>query len=152
MRYVVGLMMAAFFLAGSGLFAVGAIKLVQRLAALRRLRRAEGEIVRVESRHEYPNTDGGRAAEYHYPEIRFQPDRASETTFLSEIGAGASRARYAVGQKIGVLYDPEGKVTPMLDSWTGIWLMPLIQAVAGPIFVFVALFIYWAFADKIFGP
>jgi hypothetical protein len=152
MRYVVGLMMAAFFLAGSGLFAAGAIKLIRRLAALRRLRRAEGKIVRVESRQEYPDADGGRAAEYHYPEIRFRPERGSETTFLSEIGAGASRARYAVGQKIGVLYDPEGTVAPMLDSWTGIWLTPLIQVVAGPTFVFVALFIYWAFADKIFAP
>jgi hypothetical protein len=50
MRYVVGLMMVAFFLAGVGLFAAGVRELFRRFAARRRLRPAEGEIVRIEKR------------------------------------------------------------------------------------------------------
>ena len=38
------------------------------------------------------------------------PSRAgADQTFTSEIGAGARSARYAVGQKIAVLYDPDGE-------------------------------------------
>ena len=42
--------------------------------------------------------------------------RGIEQTFLSEIGAGSTVGRYAIGQKIGVLYDPEEKISPMIAS------------------------------------
>ena len=152
MRYVVGFMMVVFFLGGAGLFATGLLGLIRRAAARRRLRPAEGEIVRIDSRQEVTDSDSGRTAEYHYPEIRFRPERGGHTTFLSEIGAGARAKRYAVGQKIGVLYDPDGEIPPMIDSWAGIWGPHLLRVIFGPMFVFVALGIYWAFGDKIFGP
>jgi len=58
----------------------------------------------------------------------------------------------AVGQKIAVLYDPDGEIPPMIHSWAGIWGPNLLRAIAGPLFIFAAAFIYWAFGDKIFGP
>src|SRR5512132_3067127 len=112
MRYVVGFMMAAFFLGGVGLFAVGMHGLIRRLAARRRLRPAEGEIVRLDKRQQTTDADSGRTAEYHYPEIKFRPASGPYQTFLSEIGAGARAQRYAVGQKIAVLYDPDGAIPP----------------------------------------
>jgi hypothetical protein len=151
MRYVAGLMMVAFFLAGVGLFAAGVRGLIRRFAAGRRLRPAEGEIVRIDRRQKTTDSDSGRTAEYHYPEIRFRPARGSDITFLSEIGAGARAARYAIGQKIGVLYDPDGKIPPMINSWAGIWGPHLLHTIVGPLFVFGALLIYWAFGDKILG-
>jgi hypothetical protein len=75
----------------------------------------------------------------------------AETTFISEIGAGARTERYVVGQKIAVLYDPDGEIPPMINSWAGIWLPHLIHTIAGPIFIFAALLIYWAFGDRILG-
>jgi hypothetical protein len=152
MRYVVGFMMVAFFLAGLGLFATGVRGLIRRFAARRRLRRAEGKIVRIEKRQQITDNEMRRSAEYHYPEIRFRPESGGETTFLSEIGAGARAARYAVGQKIGVLYDPDGELPPMIDSWAGIWGPRLVHTVVGPLFIFAAALIYWAFGDRIFGP
>jgi len=151
MRYVVGFMMVAFFLAGVGLFAAGVRGLIRRFAARGRLRPAEGEIVRIEKRQKTTDYDMGRTAEYHYPEIRFRPEAGAESTFLSEIGAGARALRYAVGQKIAVLYDPDGGIPPMIDSWAGIWGPHLIRTIAGPLFIFGALLIYWAFGDKILG-
>src|SRR5262245_37148727 len=106
MRYVVGFMMVVFFLAGVGLFVAGVRGIIRRFAVRGRLRRAEGEIIRIGSRQQVTNSEMNRSAEYHYPEIRFNPSDGGETTFLSEIGAGARVKRYAVGQKIGVLYDP----------------------------------------------
>ena len=151
MRYVVGLMMVVFFLAGAGLFAAGLRELIRRFAARRRLRPAEGEIVRIEKRQKTTDTESGRTAEFHYPEIRFHPERGAEETFTSEIGAGARTARYAVGQKIAVLYDPEGEIPPMVNSWAGIWVPHLVHMIAGPIFIFAALLFYWAFGDRILG-
>ena len=150
MRYVVGLMMVAFFLAGVGLFVAGVLGLIRRSAARRRLRPAEGEIVRIEKRQETTDYESGRTAEYHYPEIKFRPLRGADQTFTSEIGAGSRVARYAVGQKISVLYDPDGKIPPMINSWAGIWATHLIHTIVGPLFVFGALLIYWAFGDRIF--
>jgi len=50
-----------------------------------------------------------------------------------------------------VLYDPDGEIPPMIDSWAGIWAPHLIRTIAGPIFIFGALLIYWAFGDRILG-
>ena len=151
MRYVVGLMMVAFFLGGVGLFAAGVRGLIRRFAARRRLRPAEGEIVRIEKRQKITDRESGRTAEYHYPEIKFRPEPGSDKTFTSEIGAGARASRYAVGQKIAVLYDPDGEIPPMIDSWAGIWGPNLVRTIAGPLFIFGALLIYWAFGDRILG-
>ena len=151
MRYVAGLMMVAFFLAGVGLFSAGVRGLMRRFAARRRLRTAEGEIVRIEIRQEITNNEMQRTADYHYPEIKFRPASGGETTFLSEIGAGARARRYAVGQKIAVLYDPDGAIPPMIASWAGLWGPHLVRTIAGPLFIFAALFIYWAFGDRILG-
>ena len=151
MRYVVGLMMVAFFLAGAGLFAAGVRGLIRRFASRRRLRPAEGEIVRIEKRQEIMDTERGRTAEYHFPEIKFRPASGGDKTFTSEIGAGARVARYSVGQKIAVLYDPDGEIPPMIDSWAGLWGPHLVRAIAGPLFIFGALLVYWAFGDRILG-
>ncbi len=151
MRYVVGLMMVAFFLAGVGLFVAGVRALIRRFAAWRRLRPAEGEIVWIEKRQETTDYESGRTAEYHFPEIKFRPERRGDQRFVSEIGAGARASRYAVGQKIAVLYDPDGKISPMIDSWAGIWGPHLVHTIAGPIFISGALLIYWAFGDRILG-
>ena len=152
MRYVVGFMVVAFFLGGAGMFVTGALGLIRRFAARRRLRPAQGEIVRLDKRHVVTDNESGRTAEYHYPEIKFRPGSGDHTTFLSEIGAGARAQRYAVGQKIAVLYDPAGELPPMIDSWAGIWGPYLLRTIAGPLFVGAALFIYWAFGDRILGP
>ena len=151
MRYVVGLMLVVFFLTGVGLFAAGVRGLIRRFGVRGRLRPAEGEIFRIDKRQKCTDYQTGRTAEYHYPEIKFCRERGGDMTFLSEIGAGARAARYAVGQKIAVLYDPDDKIPPMIDSWAGIWGPHVVRTIAGPIFIFGALLIYWSFGDRILG-
>lgn len=151
MRYVVGLMMAGFLVAGVGLFVAGGFGLIRRFGARRRMRRVEGEIVWIDRRQVCTDYDMGRSTEYHYPEIRFNPHEGGETKFLSEIGAGSRTERYAVGQKIGVLYDPEGKVPPMIDSWEGKWGPHLVRTIVGPMLICVGVFLHWAFGDRIWG-
>ena len=151
MRYVVGSMMVIFCLAGIGLFVSGVLGLARRFSARGRFRAAEGEIIRIVKRQKSVDDNLGRTAEYHYPEIKFFREFGGETTFLSEIGAGSRAERYAVGQKIGVLYDPEEKIPPMIDSWTGIWGPSILKTIAGPLFFFGGSLIYWAFGDKMLG-
>lgn len=151
MRYVVGLMMVGFFVSGAGLFLAGVWRIVARLRARGRMLRAEGEIVRIEMVQKCTDYDMGRTAEYHYPEIRFYPAGGGEAKFLSEIGAGSRAKRYAVGQRIGVVYDPEGKVPPMIDSWSGRWGPHLLKAIVGPMLIGVAIFLWWAFGARILG-
>jgi hypothetical protein len=57
----------------------------------------------------------------------------------------------AVGQKIAVLYDPDGAIPPMIDSWAGLWGPHLVRTIAGPLFLFAALFLNWAFGERILG-
>jgi hypothetical protein len=151
MRYVAGLMVMAFVLGGVGLFAAGARELIRRFVARHRLRPAKGEIVRIEKRQETTDSDSGRTTVYDFPEIKFRPERGSEQTFISDIGTGERTARYAVGERIEVLYDPVGELSPMINSWAGLWVSPLIQIIVGPMFVFAGLFVSWAFGDKILG-
>jgi hypothetical protein len=144
-------MVMAFVLGGVGLFAAGVRELVRRFAARHRLRSANGEIVRIEKRQETTDSDSGRTTVYDFPEIKVRPERGSEQTFISDIGTGERTARYAVGQKIDVLYDPDGELSPMINSWAGLWVSPLIQVIVGPMFIFAGLFVSWAFGDKILG-
>jgi hypothetical protein len=148
MRYVVGLMMVGFFLAGAGLFFSGIRQLIRRFAARNRIRPVEGRIVRIDIRQESTDSDAA-SVEMHYPEIRFRTEQGVEQTFLSETGVGSRVSRYAVGQKITVLYDPDGEISPMINSWTGMWSVPIVKTVIGPLFVGAALLLYYAFGDQI---
>ncbi len=143
--------MVGFFVSGVGLFLVGVVGIFRRLRARGRLLRAEGEIVRIEKVQKCTDYDMGRTAEYHYPEIRFYPACGGEAKFLSEIGAGSRAERYAVGQRIGVVYDPEDKVPPMIDSWSGRWGPHLLKAIVGPMLIGVAVFLCFAFGERVWG-
>ena len=48
-----------------------------------------------------------------------------------------------------MLYDPDGAISPMIESWAGMWSVPLVRTIVGPLFIAGALLIYWAFGDRI---
>jgi len=50
-----------------------------------------------------------------------------------------------------VVYDPDGEVGPMLDTWSGMWLSNVMVVVAGVVFMAGALLIAWAFGDRMLG-
>ena len=111
MRYVVGFMMVTFFLGGVGLFGAGvrdssAVSRPAPPAAGRGRDRPDRE---TPGMHGHGKREDGRVS---LPGDQVPSPTRGDQTFTSEIGAGARAARYAVGQKIAVLYDPDGEIRP----------------------------------------
>jgi hypothetical protein len=44
-------------------------------------------------------------------------------------------SRYRVGQQLEVLYDPDGEVSPLLNSWSGVWFGPVGMVFASVVFI-----------------
>jgi hypothetical protein len=152
-RYIVGLMVVAFAGGGLLLLAMFARELAQRIAARRRMLRSEGEVVEVVRQAAPPGPEEvrWRTDWVFFPVIRFTPEGGRPVTFKSEVGDGGQESRYEVGQRLGVRYDPAGKIPPMLDAWSGMWLPPLIGMFAGLVFLVGSGLAAVVFADKVLG-
>lgn len=144
--------MGAFLLAGLGL-TLGALRdIVRRVRSLSRLRRAEGVVVAVQTRT-MTSTTGGRVKtiRMHFPVIEFSRPGGGRETFTSEIGDAGPKAVITKGERLGVLYDPNGEVRPAIESRAGLWLAPLLMLAGGLVFMGGAAIIYWAFWEQLRG-
>jgi len=144
--------MGAFLIAGLGL-TLGAVRgLVRRARSLRRLRRAEGVVVAVQTRT-MTSTVGRRVQtiRMHFPVIEFSRPGGARETFTSEVGDAGPTAELTKGERLVVLYDPSGEVGPTIDSWVGLWLTPLLMLAGGLAFAGGAAIIYWAFGERLWG-
>lgn len=148
MAVVIGLMMAGFGCTGVLLLLHFVRELARRLARLPYLERAEGTVTAVKAQDSRFQGDTGPSTMY-FPVISFRGHGQSQT-FTSEFGDGKS-TRFVIGQKIGVRYDPTGALPPMVDSWFGLWLRPLLGIVAGFVFLGGAALVYVAFGKRAFG-
>jgi hypothetical protein len=154
MRYFVGFMMFAFGLAGAGLVIAAVREFILKFYRLTYFRRATGSVVKVERERQFAQPDGFRHRKTQYrffPVIKFKHLSGAEVVFRSETGDGGETSKYSVGQRISVAYDIDDKVPPMINSFSGIWLPVILQAVGGLVFIGGALTIYFAFGAKIFG-
>lgn len=154
MRYVVGFMMFAFFLCGIGLLIAAVKEFVTKFYRMTYFRRAMGSVVRVERKRQISQPDGFRHRKTQYrffPVIKFKHLSGEEIVFQSEIGDGGETSKYSVGQRIAVVYDVDNKLTPMINSFSGVWLPVILQMVGGIVFAVAAVLIYFAFGAKIFG-
>ena len=150
MAVVIGLMMAGFGVGGVYLLFHFIRELARRLARLPYLERVEGTVTEVKSKV-VPlgnQRDSGRVTVY-FPVIAFQRHGKTQT-FTSEF-EDSNAARYVIGQKIGVRYDPTGAIPPMVDSWSSLWLAPAMGVVAGLLFLGGAALVYVAFGRRVFG-
>jgi hypothetical protein len=154
MRYVVGFMMFAFLLAGIGLVFAGVRELILKLRRMRYFRRATGSIVKVERERQMQQPDGfrHRTTQYRFfPVIKFTHLSGEEVVFKSATGDGGTTSKYRVGQRIAVVYDIDDRLPPMINSFSGVWLPVILQAVGGAVFIGGAALIFFAFGAKIFG-
>ena len=154
MRYAVGLMMFAFLLGGVGLVFAAVKEFVLKFYRMSYFRRATGSVVRIERERQLAQPDGSRhrRAQYRFfPVIKFNHLAGREVTFKSEIGDGGEASKYRVGQRIAVVYDIDDKLPPMINSFSGVWLPIVLQAVGGTVFIGASVLIYFAFGAKIFG-
>src|SRR5688572_16476215 len=150
MAVVIGLMMVGFGVGGVYLLFHFIRELARRLARLPYLERVEGTVTAVKSKVEHFSNqrDSGLVTMY-FPVITFQRHGKSQT-FTSEFG-DSDTARFVIGQKIGVRYDPTGAIPPMVDSWSTLWLPPAMGIVAGLAFLGGAALVYVAFGRRVFG-
>lgn len=148
MAVVVGLMMAGFGVVGVCLLCHFIRELARRLARRPYLERVEGTVTGVKTKEIHFEGDSGQST-VHFPVITFQRQGKTQT-FTAEVGVG-NTARFVIGQKIGVRYDPTGAIPPMVDSWSSLWLAPAIGIVAGFVFLGGAALVYVAFGRRVFG-
>jgi hypothetical protein len=87
----------------------------------------------------------------HYPVIHFLNDKGESVSFRSEMGDRGNTSKYYTGQVLPVLYDPEGEMAPIIDSWSGLWLLPVSLTVAGVVFVGGSFMMWFAFGERIMG-
>ncbi|MBS1795309.1 MAG: DUF3592 domain-containing protein [Acidobacteria bacterium] len=154
MRYLAGFMMFAFALAGSGLIVAAVRELALKLRRRKYFRRTTGSIVRVErERHRRrPGEIRRRVAQYRFfPVVKFRNEAGAEIVFRSETGDGGRVSKYRVGQRLPVVYDPDDRVPPMIDTFAGVWLPVVFLLLAGIVFAGGALTIFFAFGARIFG-
>jgi hypothetical protein len=154
MRYIVGFMMLAFLLCGTGLVIAAVRDLILKLYRMSYFRRATGSVVDVRREKQLPPPEGFRRRQTQYrffPVIRFKHLSGEDVTFKSETGDGGETSRYRVGQRIAVVYDIDDKLPPMINSFAGVWLPVILQIVGGAVFIGGGLLIYFAFGEKIFG-
>ena len=149
MAVVIGLMILGFASAGALLLFIFTRELARRLARRPYLERAEGTVTGVVCKPMTMSSDSGGATTMHFPVITFD-QQGEARTFTSEVGDG-NATRYAVGQRVGVLYDPMGEIPPAIDSWSGLWLAPVMGIVAGVGFVGGAALVYAVFGERAFG-
>lgn len=153
MRFIVGLMIVAFAGCGLLLLVLFAREFAQRIAARRRMLRAEGEVVAV-VRKNAPRSTGEvrwRPDYMFFPVVVFTPPAGAPVKFQSEVGDGGRESGYRVGQRLAVRYDPDGTMPPTLDTWSGQWLPPLIGMFAGFVFLAGSAMAAWAFGSRVLG-
>ena len=152
MRFLLAAMLIIFLLSGVIVLTVSARELVRKLTRWRRFERANGVVVEVRSKTlRLTTTSKLKSTVMHFPVVTFSTRRGDAVTFTSETGDSGPRSRYAPGQRLVVVYDPDGEVGPMLDTWSGMWLSNVMAVVAGVVFMAGALLIAWAFGDRMLG-
>jgi len=142
MRYMLGLFLVAGWLFGLILFFRGIRGLWTTWRRWASLRSAVGEVIGVEEETvqsdeydvEYPvytpvlrfKTASGEAKTFR-PKWSFGPSAVRYKTAHGQFEASRSAfgsrrsSPYKVGMTVPVLYDPDGVIPPMIDSWTTIW-------------------------------
>jgi hypothetical protein len=81
--------------------------------------RAEGTVVRIESKHDSSGEGGGTT---YYSVVRFEAEDGGDVTFRD--GIGASHPIDRRGEILGVMYDPAIPATAMIDRGMWNWAIP----------------------------
>jgi hypothetical protein len=153
MQYIVGLMMVIFPLVGCFLIYSGLNEFLKRRERLEYMVRVEGAVMTV-TRKRQPGLIARKSRHQRqgwmfFPVIRFTAPSGEQITFESESGDGGQTSQYSAGQRLPVLYDPEGKLPPMIDSWWSVWGGAFFLVLGGAVFIGGGLLIFVAFGNKI---
>ena len=85
---------------------------------------------------------GGHEGTAYYPIVKFADRAGHEHTLYSRIGSYPPA--YAVGEAAPVLYDPADPQRAKINSFIGLWFLPLIFGILGALDFLTGLFLLFA--------
>jgi hypothetical protein len=132
--------MIIFIVLGTGLLVGGAIWAWKSWSFANGAKSAIGKIVRIEERVTTRNRVGkpDRRSVSHLPVFTFQDDRGGEHTVTSSASEG--KGAYKVGEEVPVLYRPENPDDASINTFTQMWLGPMVLGIMGLVFGGLGLF------------
>jgi hypothetical protein len=151
MRYVVGLMIV--FIPVGGLFCIVAgvrgLWTTWRRRAF--LRAAEGIIVGIKTEPVINDDSTSSELQRSYrPILRFTTEEGEVHEFVSALGKIGTEPPYRKGDRLPVLYDPDGVLPPLVDCWFALWGFHLmLSAFAGPLFIGCSVLLCLAFGHRV---
>jgi hypothetical protein len=110
-------MLLVFSLAGLPFIILGLFEVGKTASMLSRFSRVEGVVLE----NVWQSFAEGAA---YAPHVEYQSADGQSRRFTD--GVGTIPADYTVGEKVVVLYDPQGVEAPRIHSWMRIWLAPLM--------------------------
>ena len=81
----------------------------------------------------------GESSTVYYPIIRFADKAGQDHTLYSS--SGSDPPAYEVGERVSVLYDPANPKEAKVNSFTGLWLWPLLLGIIGGLDLLTCLFL-----------
>jgi hypothetical protein len=95
---------------------------------------AQGTVIELKE-----DSSGANSHTVYYPIIRFADKAGQEHTLYST--SGSFPPAYEVGERVSVLYDPANPKEAKVNSFTGLWLLPLILGILGGLELLAGLFL-----------
>jgi hypothetical protein len=99
---------------------------------------AQGAVV------ELKEGSGGGPGNHHtvyYPVVRFADKAGQDHTLYSS--SGSYPPAYEVGERVSVLYDPANPKEAKINSFSNLWLWPLILGIMGGLDLLTGLFLFF---------
>jgi hypothetical protein len=151
MRYVVGLMIVLSPLVGLFFIVAGVRGIWTTWKRRPFLRSADGIIVGIKTESVINDDSSSSELQLSYrPILRFTTERGEVQEFVSEMGKIGSESPYRKGDRLPVLYDPDGVLPPRIDSWFTLWGFHLIlTGFAGPLFIGCSALLCLAFGHRV---
>ena len=134
-----GLFIGAIVFGGLGLVAaaIGVLLLRRVRKFLKSSVCATGTVTGVETRVGGRADTGPKAA--NIPKIAFQTSEGERIEATTRFGSSAFN--YGEGDRVSIRYDPENPSAIAIDSFVGLWLIPVCLTGFGACFMFVGLVI-----------
>ena len=119
-----------FLVVGLGLLAgsFGAYSRTKRFLA--KAREARAEVVGMDERH-----GGSSQSRSYHPILRYRTQEGVTKEIVSSVGSNPPR--YKKGDSVAVLYDPSNPDDMRIHSFGSVWIVAMILAFVGVIFVVV---------------
>ncbi|PIS31422.1 hypothetical protein COT42_01110 [Candidatus Saganbacteria bacterium CG08_land_8_20_14_0_20_45_16] len=103
---------------------------------------AQGEVLKIVT-EKIQESDGGTNTVY-YPIVRFEARDKQTIEFKSNL-VKSSLTFYHVGQKVKVVYPPENPQKARIDSFSNLWLGPILMAVIAALLGAIGMLLIYYF-------